>query len=61
MERDRTRLLQGKGLSVAEGDFTIATGGSSFCSCSPSLAHDVDEEVSTLLPWERKVIGATLT
>ena len=46
-ERDRARMLQGKELPVAEGDFAVATGGSSFRSCSPSLALDVDEGVST--------------
>ena len=46
-ERDRARMLQGKELPVAEGDFIVATGGSSFRSCSPSLALDVDEGVST--------------
>ena len=40
-------MLQGKELPVAEGDFSVATGSFSFRSCSPSLAHDVDEEVST--------------
>ena len=40
-------MLQGKELPGAEGDFTVATG-SSFRSCSPSLARDVNEEVSTL-------------
>ena len=41
---NRARMPQGKELPVAEGDFTIATGSSSFW---PSLAHDVDEEGST--------------
>ena len=48
-ERDRARMLQEKELPVAEGDFTIATSSSSLCCCAPSLAHDVDEEVSTPL------------
>ena len=46
-ERDRARLLQEREPPGAEGDFTIATGSSNFCSCSPSLVHDVDEEMST--------------
>ena len=40
-------MLQGREPPGAEGDFTVATGSSSFCSCSPSLAHDVDEAMST--------------
>ena len=46
-DRDRARMLQGKELPVAEGDFTVATSGSSFRSCSLSLALDVDEGLST--------------
>ena len=42
-ERDRARMLQGREPPAAEGDFTIATGCSSFCSCSPSSVHDVGE------------------
>ena len=34
-------------LPVAEGDFTMVLRISSSCSCSPSVAQDVDEEVST--------------
>ena len=43
----RARILQGREPSGAEGDFTVATDSSSFCSCSPSFAHDVDEAMST--------------
>ena len=46
-ERDRARMLQGGEPSGAEGDFSVATDSTSFCSCSPSLAHDVDEALST--------------
>ena len=58
-ERDGAMMLQGREKSGAEGDFTVATDSSSFRSCTPSLAHDVDEEVSTPSrrspPWGRKV------
>ena len=51
-------------MPVAEGDFIVATGGSSFRSCSPSLALDVDEGVSTpsgKAPlWDRKEMGGAL-
>ena len=40
-------MLQGKELPVAEGDLTVATGCSFLRSGSPSLAHDVDEAMST--------------
>ena len=40
-------MLQGREPPGAEGDFTVATSSSSFCSCSPSLAHDVDEAMAT--------------
>ena len=50
-ERDRARMLQEREPSGAEGDFNVATDSSSFCSCSPSLAHDVDGAMSTP-PWE---------
>ena len=40
-------MLQVREPSGAEGDFNVATDSSSFCSCSPSLAHDVDEAMST--------------
>ena len=46
-ERDRARMLQEREPSGAEGDSNVATDSSSFCSCSPSLAHDVDEAMST--------------
>ena len=32
--------------SGAESGFAVATDGSSFCSCSPSMAYDVDEAMS---------------
>ena len=51
--------VTGREKSGAEGDFAVATDSSSFRSCTPSLAHDVDEEVSTPSrrspPWGRKV------
>ena len=46
-ERDRARMLQEREPSGAEGDFNVATDSSSFCSCLLSLAHDVDEAMST--------------
>ena len=33
--------------SGAESGFAVATDGSSFCSCSPSMANDADEAMST--------------
>ena len=46
-ERDRARILQEWGPSGAGSGFAVATHGSSFCSCSPSTAYDVDEAMST--------------
>ena len=46
-ERDRARMSQERDPSGAEGDFSVATDSTSFCSCSPSLAHDVDGALST--------------
>ena len=45
--RDRARILQQWEPSGAEGGFAVATDGSSFCSCSPSVTYDVDEAMST--------------
>ena len=42
-ERDRARMFQGREPSKAEGGFAVATDSSSFCSCSPSLAHHVKQ------------------
>ena len=45
-ERERARMIQGMEPSGAEGGFAVATDTSSFCSCSPSMAYDVDEAMS---------------
>ena len=47
-ERERARMLQGKELPVAEREFTVATGSSSFRSFSPSMAPGEEVEMSTL-------------
>ena len=65
-ERDRARMSQEGEPSGAEGDFSVATDSTSFCSCSPSLAHDVDMKhcprpPGSLPPWGRKEIGGVLT
>ena len=45
--RNRVRVLQESEPSGAEGDVIVASDSPSFCSCSPTLAHDVDEAMST--------------
>ena len=64
-ERDRARILQEWEPSGAESGSAVATDGSSFSSCSPSVAHDVDEAMSTSLRKSPsvggKMVGGALT
>ena len=46
-ERDRARILQDCQPSGAGSGSAVAADGSSSFSCSPSMAYDVDESMST--------------